>query len=373
MHGRRFRRRRAAAGNDRSARRHDLGAPQATHDHPHAEHDKGNAQPLPHVERPALLEGLLLDLDELDEEACQEDAEQSDAEEHARTPPRKIAAVVEPAQHAEGREVAQRLVDLRRMHGARHLVGEVAHPSARTDELEAPRERRGRTVNLRVEEVAQANDGAADADGDHDPVERPDIGQPVAARKEPQTDEQTHRSAVAGHTALAEARDDGPRLAQIAHRFVEQAMAQSCADDGGERSVDENRLRNRRGKPLAFAEVIEEFGADQNRQRPHQSVVTDVEASEPEQHRIEIPYDSEKMVHTHLLLEPHDAVLSVRRTAAHELGRTAGVSQNELRATSGRNRNGCEVRSHRSLRREASRGAAARRWHARRGAPIRFI
>ena len=92
---------------------------------------------------------------------------------------------------------------------------------------------------------------------------------------------------------VAEAGDDGPRTAQILHRVVEEAVAQACADDGGQRAVDENRLRDLRGEPLAFAEVGEQLGADQNCQRPHQSVIPDIEIANPEEDGIEIPNDTQ--------------------------------------------------------------------------------
>ena len=44
--------------------------------------------------------------------------------------------------------------------------------------------------------------------------------------------------------------------------------------------------------PLALAEVIEKLGADQDCQRPHQSVIADVERPDGEEHRIEIPNDA---------------------------------------------------------------------------------
>ena len=64
-----------------------LGQPPVNH--VNTQHDKRNAQPLPHIEHPSLFERLLLGLDELDEEARQENPEQPDAEQDARTAARR--------------------------------------------------------------------------------------------------------------------------------------------------------------------------------------------------------------------------------------------------------------------------------------------
>lgn len=57
---------------------------------------------MPHIEHPSLFERLLLGLDELDEEARQENPEQPDAEQDARTAPRDVLRIIEPAKDAEG-------------------------------------------------------------------------------------------------------------------------------------------------------------------------------------------------------------------------------------------------------------------------------
>lgn len=99
----------------------------------------------------------------------------------------------------------------------------------------------------------------------------------------------------AGHSAVAESRDDGPRLRKVFHRVVEQTVAEPRAEDRGECSVNENRLRDLCGKSFAIDEVIEEFRADQNGQRPHQPIITDVERPDAEQHRIEIPDNGKRL------------------------------------------------------------------------------
>ena len=178
------------------------------------------------------------------------------------------------------------------MHGVRRELGD---PFVRTHELEAPGQRGRLSEDLRIEEVAQPHDGPADAHRDHNAVQRPDIGQFVPAREEPQSDQQTDGGAVAGHAAVAEARDDGPRLRKILHRIVEEAVPQPCAEDRGERTVDEYRLRDFLRKPFAPDEIIEEFGPDQDGQRPHQAIVPNVQRSDGKEHRIEIPDDGQRL------------------------------------------------------------------------------
>ena len=204
----------------------------------------------------------------------------------------RILAVIEPAEDREGRHIAERLVDLRGMHGGRGVFDQ---PLVRTEELEAPRQRGGAPEDFGVEEVAHADDRAADPHGDHDAVERPDVGQFVLAGEQPEADQQADGGAVAGHAAVTESGDDGPGLREILHGIVEKAVAEACAEDRGDGSVDEDRLGDLRGEPFAFAEVVEEPRADEDGQRPHQSVITDFERSDAEQHGIEIPDDRKRL------------------------------------------------------------------------------
>ena len=199
----------------------------------------------------------------------------------------RILAVIEPAEEGEGGHIADRLIDLRGMHGGRSILGE---PLVRADKLEAPRQRGGAPEDFGVEEVAHADDRAADPHGDHDAVERPDVGQFVLAGEQPEADQQADGGAVAGHAAVTESGDDGPGLREILHGIVEEAVAETRSEDRGDGSVDEDRLGDLRGEPFAFAEVVEEPRADEDGQRPHQSVITDFERSDAEQHGIEIPH-----------------------------------------------------------------------------------
>lgn len=267
---------------------------QTAPDHEETQQDERDAEPLSHIKCPTHFEGLLLGLDEFDEETRKEDPDQSDAEQYTGTAARHVAAVIKPAEDAEGHKVTQRLVNLRRVYRCR---SELVHPLGRTDELEAPGKRRGRTEDLGVEEVAHAHDGPAHTDGDHDAVERPDIGQAVLAREEPQADQQADCGAVAGHAAVAEARDDGPRPGEVLHRIVEEAVPEAGSEDRGQRTVDEDRAGDLLRQSFAFAEVVEEPGADQDGQGPHQPVITDIESADAEEHRIEVPDYAQRLYH----------------------------------------------------------------------------
>ena len=100
---------------------------------------------------------------------------------------------------------------------------------------------------------------------------------------------------MAGHAAVAEARDDGPRLRKVLHRVVKEAVAQPGAEDRGERSVDEYRLRDLLRESFALDEVIEELGADQDGQSPHQAIIPDVQRPDGKEHRIEIPDNGKRL------------------------------------------------------------------------------
>jgi len=164
-----------------------------------------------------------------------------------------------------------------------------------THELEAPRHIGHTADDLRIEQITEAHRRTADRHRDHDAVERPDVRQFVPARKEPQPDQKPHGRTVARHTAISDFGDDRQRMRKIVLRLVKKAVTQPRTDDRSQRAVNENRLRNRRRKPLALAEIIEELGADENRQRPHQPIVTDIQPADGEKHRVEIPYDVQRI------------------------------------------------------------------------------
>ena len=59
--------------------------------------------------------------------------------------------------------------------------------------------------------------------------------------------------------AVAESRDDGPRLRKVFHRVVEQTVAEPRAEDRGECSVNENRLETFAGSPSRLTKLSKNF------------------------------------------------------------------------------------------------------------------
>ena len=157
------------------------------------------------------------------------------------------------------------------------------------DELEPPGNIGHRPHDLRIEQITQTDDGAADSDRYHNPIERPDIRKFILARKKPKTDQQADGSAVTGHAAVAEIRNDSPGMGKKIPRFIKKTVSQTGTEDRGQCAIDENRLRNLLGQPFAFTDLVEEKHAAENRQHPHQSVITDIERSDRKKDGIEIP------------------------------------------------------------------------------------
>ena len=103
----------------------------------------------------------------------------------------------------------------------------------------------------------------------------------------------TASGTVRSHTAIAKAYQNLPRVAQVEGGVIEQAVAQTRADNRTERTVEKDRLRDTLGKPLALDEVIEKTGGNQNGQRPGEAIVADLppQARDSEKYGIEIPND----------------------------------------------------------------------------------
>lgn len=85
---------------------------------------------------------------------------------------------------------------------------------------------------------------------------------------------------MTGHAAVAEIRNDSPGMGKKIPRFIKKTVSQTGTEDRGQRAIDENRLRNLLGQPFAFTDLVEEKHAAENRQHPHQSVITDIERSD---------------------------------------------------------------------------------------------
>ena len=163
-----------------------------------------------------------------------------------------VAAAVEPQQHREGCNVAQRLIQLRGMQHGDLLHG---HAGIETHELESPRQVGRRPHDLRIAEVSQTHQRSSYRYGDHDAVEPPHVRHTALARRDPHADQHTDGGAVAGHAAVAYLGDDGPRFGYVVTELVKETVADAGAEDGAEGDPDESRLDDLRAEALTPGKV----------------------------------------------------------------------------------------------------------------------
>ncbi len=197
-----------------------------------------------------------------------------------------VMLVIEPQQHGESYEVTQRLVYLSGVLRGHHVDGQTR---MEPHELESPRHVGDAAHDLRIDEVADAHQRAAHRDGDHYSVQPPYIGRSRLAGGDPHADQHADGRAVAGHAAVADLGDDGQRIGHVVRKFVKEAVPQTRAYDGSEGYPDETHLDQIGAEPLSAREVREEAFAQKYRQGPCESVISQIERSDGEHHRIEIP------------------------------------------------------------------------------------
>ena len=223
---------------------------------PKADEDEGDAQELAHVQEHAALEVHLVLLGVFDEDAAREDEREAEPEEEARAHAGGAAAVEPPADDEE-EGVAQGLVELSGM--AREQV----HPL----EYEGPGHVRGAADDLAVHQVAQADGCGADGGDDGDVVQDHEVGQPRLAHEEPQGDDEAQRAAVAGQALVArevpaargvgaEGEEHLQRMGQVVGRLVEEAVAQTGADEDAQEAVEEEGLELLLGDALLPVEAV---------------------------------------------------------------------------------------------------------------------
>ena len=261
-----------------------------------ADEDEGDAEQLAHVERHRSLEGFLVLLDELDEEARREDEDEEDAEEES-LPVFGGGAPVKAHEDEEGGQVAEGLVELG---GVARRLG-VGH--AAVDEAEAPRHGGGLADNLGVHEVARADEESGEGDGDDGAVEHPEDGFVAdLAGVVPQAGDDADGGAVAGQSLVA--REAEFRLKAhgeyhlddvlaVVVPVVEDAVAEAGTDDGGDGDVNPQLVEPFLGQVLGLEHALLDFVAEDESEGEEHAVVADGEAADVEYLGADVPSDVE--------------------------------------------------------------------------------
>ena len=243
--------------------------------------DEGDGKELAHVQGHRLLEFDLRFLDEFDEEPGAEAAQQEETEEEAAVDLVQFV-LVDPDHDQAQQQVGKCLVELRGMLGFR-LAAQV--------EDEAPGEGRDVSVDLGIEEVAQADHAAREGDGDAEPVHDPEevevILLAVMIGEPPHREEQGDGAAVAGEAALP-GHENLPEPRPGAEIII-HAVAEAGAHDRGDQQGEEQRVHDLGVHLLAGEEPFEEIPADDESRHEQQAVPADLERSDLEKDGVDVP------------------------------------------------------------------------------------
>ena len=260
-----------------------------------ANDDKRNTEPLAHVKRHAVFKAYLVFLQELDEEAEEEDFRQAESEEETAAGCGAVLRLSVEVNHAEEEdEVGHRFVELCRM--ARNHVDPL--------EYECPGHAGGIADDFRVHQIGQTDAAGGDGGGYGNHVEHVHVVHLRLAAVEPQGDDESQRTAVAGQAFVARklpsavrqelhGENHFPEVVQVVVGLVEQAMTQAGADEDTEEAVEEQRFELVvADAPVAVFFLHDEVGKSQA-DDPQQAIVTDGDAEEVEQFGIGVPVDVE--------------------------------------------------------------------------------
>ena len=215
--------------------------PQCSDNQPNAGDNERDAEQLPHIEEHTLFELLLDVLDELDAEAAAEDQQEETAEQETGT----LACVVflvEPGIDEEDHQVAEGFIELRGVRRCREdrvatsLVGTQVG-----DETEGPRHVGLVTVNLVIEEVADADQGCHRRYRNTQSVQNKEGRQLILLGIDQHRQEDTQRATVTGQTTLPR-HEYFHRMREIIVGVVEKTMSQSGADERTEETIQEKRI-----------------------------------------------------------------------------------------------------------------------------------
>lgn len=277
----------------------------------YAQKDERDAQDLSHVEHHVFLETDLRLLDKFDEETAAEAPYHEDADERP-APCLVQTPFVYGHQHKAQEEIRAGLVKLGRMLG----LGLAAK-----FEDKAPREIGHVAVNLRVEEVAQADEACCECHRDAQMVEQPDkvemLLRTVFAGIPPHAQQQHYGAAMACEAAFPrhENLQEALPAAEIVVGLVEYAMSQPGADDGTEKERIQQRVKKVFAHALPLEEPLENIPAKYEPAHEKQRIPSQPEISYMENDRIDMPMYVKDLQHNYLHFthgRPHGLKIAAR-------------------------------------------------------------
>src|SRR5690606_9920881 len=186
---------------------------------------KRYAQDLPHIDRQVFFEWFLYLL----EEFVNESKRPQHYEKHAKNKPGAyLVALVLPyvIQQTKEQETIDGFVQLRRVPG--HIVDKC--------EYKSPWNIGGYADDFRVHQVAQANEGACNADYDHQAVDHPEVIVFQLTAEEVKPDKNADGRAVTGK-ARVRRQNDRQGIGEKDGRVVKEKMTEACAEKCGNNNV----------------------------------------------------------------------------------------------------------------------------------------
>ena len=171
-------------------------------------------------------------------------------------------------------------------------------------EDEAPGQAGHVAVDLGVEQVAEADEGAGEGHRDGQVVQQPHeieiVLLPVVVREPPHPEDQGDGAAMAGEAALPRHEDLPEALpaAQVVVRLVEQAVPEAGAHDGADQQGIEQRVQQFRVDLLALEEPFEDEPAQDEAAHEQERVPAEFETSDMQDGRVDVPMD-DKFTHKH--------------------------------------------------------------------------
>ena len=203
----------------------------AVHQEGHSDQDERDTETLSHIQNHILLETDLRLLDELDEEAHSEAADEEGSDEESSVEFRKSVLIHQYLEHSQ-KEVAECFIKLRRM---------LWFGLAPKFEDKAPWERSNISVDFRIEEISETDEGCCKTYRNCEMVENPYkievIFTTIMSCKPPHCNKESYCASVAGKTAFPrhEYLPESFPAAKIIVWLVEKTVSETRAYDSSDK------------------------------------------------------------------------------------------------------------------------------------------
>ena len=231
-----------------------------------------------HLDFPCLLDVF----EKLNEEAEGEDGRQTPAEEKPRADAFAVAAV-EPQASEEEHEIGNSFVE---------LAGVTWQEITIAGEDEAIVGASVFANDFRVHEVAEADAAGRDGRGDGDVVEHAEDVNLCASHIKPERNHQSERAAVRGQSSIActlpasaSFPDRQKHLNGVAEEvawFIEQAVAEACADEDADEAIEKERVELALRDALCLIESVDHDVGRYQSDTPEEAVPMERETADGE-------------------------------------------------------------------------------------------